>query len=150
MKNLEQIRAAHALVFWKPACEKLQQAAEAEKKGDKQTAARLRGDVDVEYGGAAGGDVVSKLPSLIVCNGLLATLAFAKSKKKGYEKLMLEVIAHLPADGIGAMPSPGQPGNGDAPLDPAVRTLTGSSSLVLQRATGEALAYLAYLKRFAP
>jgi len=37
MKNLEQIRAAHALVFWRPACEELQQAAEPEKQGDKAT-----------------------------------------------------------------------------------------------------------------
>ena len=150
MKNREQIRAANALTFWKPACEKLKQATDAEKKGDKQAAGRLRREVDDEFGGAAGGDAVSKLPSLIVCNGLLATLAFAKSKGKGHEKLMLEVVAHLPTDGITAMPSPATPESGDGLLDPAIRTLIANSSLILQRATGEALAYLGYLKRFAP
>lgn len=150
MKNLEQIRAAHALVFWKPACEKLHRASEAEKEGDKATAARLRREVDAEYGGATGGDVISKLPSLIVGNGLLATLAFAKSKGKGHEKLMLEVVDHLPSEGISAMPLPTRGAAGDSALDPAIRKLSECNSLVLQRATAEALAYLGYLKRFAP
>lgn len=150
MKNLEQIRAAHALTFWKPACEKLQQAAEAGNHGDEERAAQPRSEVEQEFGGAAGGDVASKLPSLIVNNGLLATLAFAKSKGKGHEKLMFEVAKHLWSDGIGAMPAPPARGNGDAALDPTIRTLSESSSIVLQRATAEALAYLGYLKRFAP
>jgi CRISPR/Cas system CMR-associated protein Cmr5 small subunit len=150
MQNLEQIRAAHALAFWKPAYEKLQQAAEADRRGDMPTAGRLRREVDDNYGGAAGGAAVSKLPSLIVGNGLLATLAFARSKGKGYEKLMLNVLAHLPSDGIAAMPAPAGRGNGDAPLDPALRKLSEGSSLLLQRASAEALAYLGYLKRFAP
>ncbi len=150
MKNLEQIRAAHALAFWKPACEKLHQASEADRKGDKATAGRLRRELDDEYGGATGGDVISKLPSLILGNGLLATLAFAKSKGKGHEKLMLEVVGHLPSEGISAMPAHARGVAGDGALDPAIRKLSESDSLVLQRATAEALAYLGYLKRFAP
>ena len=146
MKSLEQIRAGHALDFWRPAREKLEQATKAEKTNDMATAGRLRREVDEEFGGA----VVSKLPSMILGNGLLATLAFAKSKGRGHEKVMLGVIAHLPAEGISAMPAPERRGTADAPLDPAIRVLTERSSLVLQRATTEALAYLGFLKRFAP
>jgi CRISPR type III-B/RAMP module-associated protein Cmr5 len=150
MKNLEQIRASHALAFWQPAREKLHLVSEAEKGGDKQRAARLRREVEEDFGGAAGGDVVSKLPSLVIGNGLLATFAFAKAKGKGHEKLMVEVASHLATDGIGAMPDPGNRAIGDTELDPVIRTLTENDSVVLQRASAEALAYLGYLKRFAP
>ena len=51
MKNLEQIRAAHALRFWKP---------------DHAQPPSARGVNE--------GDIISKLPSLIISNGLLATM----------------------------------------------------------------------------
>lgn len=150
MQNLEQLRAQAALKFWKVAATKFAQAKTAQAQGDNGTADRLRREVDQEYGGAAGGDVVSKLPSLIINNGLLATLAFARAKEKGHLKLMAAVVAFLADCTIQAMPAPVGFQQGDAALDPYIRVLTASDSIVLQRATAESLAFLAYLKRFAP
>lgn len=126
MQNLEQIRAAEALKFW-------------ENPDNRKSC-----------GGEEGGDVVSKLPSLIINNGLLATLAFAKAKEGGHAKLMAEVLRFLALKNVQAMAAPTGFRQGDGLLDPGIRTLTEKDSLVLQRATAEALAYLAYLKRFAP
>jgi CRISPR/Cas system CMR-associated protein Cmr5 small subunit len=150
MQNLEQLRAANALEFWREAAQKLAQANAAKADGDNATADRLRREVDQAYGGAGGGDVVSKLPSLIVNNGLLATLAFAKSKEGGHCKLMAALVAFLSKREVQATPAPDGFRQGDGPLDPYIRVLTTSDSIVLQRATTEALAYLSYLKRFAP
>lgn len=132
MKNLEQVRAANALRFWKP---------------DQGQEPSVRGVND--------GDVISKIPSLIISNGLLATLAFAKSKgpTSSHLELMREVCRFLCCEERRVMPAPQDRRNGDDALDPYVRLLTeGSSatSLRLQAATVEALAYLGYLKRFAP
>ncbi len=124
MQNLEQLRAAHALDFWK------------RNGGANQ--------------GQEGGDVVSKLPSLIINNGLLATLAFAKAKGGGHQALMVTVVGFLAHANVQAMPAPVGFQQNDGPLDPHIRVLTTNDSIVLQRATGEALAYLSYLKRFAP
>jgi CRISPR-associated protein Cmr5 len=124
MQNLEQLRAAAALKFW---------------ADDANSTANIGGD---------GGKVVPKLPSLIINNGLLSTTAFAKSKGQGYEKLLLEIARH-----IGTMDASARPvgfRQGETGLDPFLRTLAENDSSVLQRATAEALAYLSYLKRFAP
>ena len=150
MQNLEQLRAGNALEFWREAAEKLARAKVAKNSGDNATAERLRHEVAEAYGGAAGGDVVSKLPSLIVNNGLLATLAFAKSKEGGHTKLMAAVVGFLSKMEVRATPAPDGFRQGDGPLDPYIRVLTTSDSIVLQRATAEALAFLSYLKRFAP
>ncbi len=120
MKNLEQIRAAHALKFW-----------ERELKSD------LGGDND--------GNVISGLPSLIINNGLLATLAFAKSKKGGHETFANEIgrfLASTGEDGRKLLdPKAGS-------MDGLITVLSSSDSQVLQQATAETLAYLGYLKRF--
>ena len=129
-KNLEQIRAAHALTFWHPA------------NGNSPS---TRGVND--------GDVISKLPSLIVSNGLLATTAFAKSKGGGHEELMTAVFRFLCHDDRRLLPTPPQPRQGETDLEPFIRLLTDgrdATSVRLQRATSEALAYLGYLKRFSP
>ncbi len=128
MKNLEQIRALHAHRFWNPAAE------------DEEGRRRLE---DVR--GVEGGDVVRGLSSLIISNGLLATLAFAKEKKKGYETIMNEIGRFLSSqgdDGCRLFPRPFHT------IDDFIDVLTDGNSLVLQRATDEALAYLGYLKRF--
>lgn len=128
MKNLEQIRAAHALAYW------------------NEPAHRNANE------GAEGGEVVAKLPGLILGSGLLATLAFAKHKGGGHEALMTEVTRHLANEHVHAMPAPVgyRPGERADTFDPHIRTLCESTSLILQRATAEALAYIGYLKRFAP
>jgi len=126
MKNLEQIRALHAHKFWNPT--------------DDAGRIRLR-----EIRGEQGGDVVRGLSSLIISNGFLATLAFATEKGRGYETFMVEIGRYLS--------STGEDGRGLInrqinDLDSFIAYLTDQNSLVLQQVTDEALAYLAYLKRF--
>jgi len=121
MKNLEQIRAMHALAFWQA------RQNDAEVKGDQ------------------GGDVVRGLSSLIINNGLLATIAFAKEKGKGYDTFMKEIGRFLGSagpDGRKVLPQE------VAGLEQFVSVLTSNDSELLQQATAETLAYLGYLKRF--
>ncbi len=126
MKNLEQIRAAAALRFWHP------------PQGPR------------EASGVGGGDVVSKLPSMILANGLLATLAFATAKGGGHELLMVCVMNHICSEELGIIPRPQsrEPG-----LKAYIELLTQgnhATSLRLQMATTEAISFLSFLKRFAP
>jgi CRISPR type III-B/RAMP module-associated protein Cmr5 len=126
MKNLEQIRALNAHRFWNPA--------------DEAGRARLE-----EVRGEQEGDVVRGLSSLIISNGLLATLAFAKEKGKGYKTFLEEIGAFLSTareDGRGLINQPVKT------LDDFIKVLTSNDSSLLQQATDEALAYLGYLKRF--
>lgn len=130
MQNLEQIRAKHALNFWHPA------------QGPSPTAA-----------GANDGDVISKLPSLIMSNGLLPTAAFARSKGGGHERLMTEVFQFLSHADRNILPPPPTRRTQEVELDAYLRALTegnDATSTRLQIATAEALAYLGFLKRFAP
>jgi hypothetical protein len=130
MRNLEQIRAAHALDFWHPA-------------QGQAPAAR----------GVNNGDVISKLPALVVSNGLLPTAAFAKSKGGGHEELMIAVFRFLCHRDRGLLPQPPARRQGETELDACIRLLTDgdqATSTRLQMATSESLAYLGYLKRFAP
>ena len=113
MKNLEQIRAAHAL---EPAM------------GLSRSA-------------------VNKLPAMILTNGLLATAAFCNAEgggeNRGDMKKALDATArHLAARGHLA--------SGTNNVADLIQDLSRRSSHELQRATAEALAFIAYLKRFAP
>ena len=117
MKNLEQIRASSALAFY-----------------NSDNAARIRGENK--------GDVVKGLSSLIINNGLLATMSFAVSKGSGYETFMCEICRFL-AESRAI-------GRRSQDLRGHLQGLCDVNSLALQRATGEALSYLAYLKRFEP
>jgi CRISPR/Cas system CMR-associated protein Cmr5 small subunit len=90
---------------------------------------------------------VSKLPALILQNGLLASSAFCNAEgsgeNRGHLKTALdETAAHLAQRGH---------------LEPSIKTVKGMidelckrDSHHLQRATAEAMAFIAYLKRFAP
>ena len=121
MQNLDQIRAAAAL------------PAAAAEKTTKQA--------------------VSKLPAMIIANGLLATAAFADEhknesdpKRKEMKNAMDAVAGHLanPVHGMAIL-------NGCKDCRTLIERLTRApaTSLDLQRATTEALAFLAYVKRFA-
>ncbi|MCX6879325.1 MAG: hypothetical protein NTW21_36805 [Verrucomicrobia bacterium] len=118
MQNLDQIRAAKAF----PAAENTSKQA------------------------------VSKLPAIIMTNGLLAAIAFADERKDGgapkREKMqhaMDAVADHLSCivEGI-TLPPDAKTGS------ELLRALTtgNANSLLLQRATTEALAFLSFLKRF--
>lgn len=125
MKNLEQIRAMNAL----EAIERIQRN-DKKGKGDK------------------GGDVLTGFSALIVNNGLLATLAFCKSKSKpdnksGHEFICDELAIHLSHEDINLL-KPDQ-----ATTDGLLENLTQNKSDMLRLCTTETLAYLNYLRRFA-
>jgi Uncharacterized protein predicted to be involved in DNA repair len=92
---------------------------------------------------------VSKLPAMILSNGLLATLAFAAEPEKPLRKPMLAAVTslarHLAQPAVGFPELAGV----SSPAALADR-LARENALLLQRATTEALAYLGYLKRYAP
>ncbi len=130
MKNLEQLRAMHALEFWRPV-----QGQPPQTRGVNK------------------GDVVSKLPGLVVSNGLLQTAAFAKSKGGGHQELLLAVFRFLSHPDRALLPTPTAARPGEPEIERYIRLLTDgpdATSLRLQAATAEALAYMGYLKRFAP
>ncbi len=87
-------------------------------------------------------DVVG-IPALILTNGLLSAAAFCceegKDKRQGMKRAFDEIAEHLKNRGLTTASS-----------GPAlISDLANRNSLDLQRATTEALAFLAYLKRFA-
>lgn len=95
---------------------------------------------------------VSKLPALIINNGLLATAAFAtetndkgKRKRGKMGKAMDSVAVHL-----GAMPGAIPVMKDAKSAEQLMKSLTSQDAgpLDLQRATEEALVYISYLKRF--
>ena len=120
MQNLEQKRAAHAL-----------------------------GHADIK-GGQEGGEVVKKIPPMIMNNGILAAMAFSCElkgkgdlKHEGYNQVFRACIDHLVKNGGLEIPS-------EKAMD--VRTflnwVAGEDSTFLRAITSETLAYLAYLRRF--
>ncbi len=113
MKNLEQLRAAHAL--------------EPAKNLDRSA--------------------INKLPALILANGLLATAAFCEAEGGGdnrshMKRAMDATAAHLADRNLIAATKTSTKG--------IIEDLGNRDSHYLQRATTEALAFIAYLKRFAP
>lgn len=119
--NFEQLRASHALAT-----------------------------VNGEHGGQITRSEVNKLPALIVGNGLLATAAFAsetndeREPKRPGMKHAMDSVATLLAQDVFAMAAM----SGAADAGDLISKLSKAPSTDLQRATAEALAYLAYLKRF--
>jgi CRISPR type III-B/RAMP module-associated protein Cmr5 len=117
MKNLEQVRAFNAL---------------------SPVAKQVRA-------GEGEGDALSGYPSLIINNGLLATLAFSLEKQRQHHRIANAIAHHLASlpDGENLV----------APRTPTAEglrdKLAESDSYHLQRCTAEALAFLAFLKRFA-
>lgn len=87
-------------------------------------------------------DVVG-IPALILSNGLLAAAAFCceqgKEKRSGMKNVFDGIALHLKERGLTAATT-GQS---------LISDLSVRNSLDLQRATTEALAFIAYLKRFA-
>ena len=124
MQNLDQLRAAHALK-WVNDCN-----------------AHLKEPTLVRRDAA-------KLPAILLSNGLLAAFAFAceegKGPRAGLAKVCTGIARHL------AQPAIGLPElNGITTPEKLAEKLAAGEALTLQRATTEALAYLSYLKRYAP
>ncbi len=92
---------------------------------------------------------VSKLPAMLLSNGLLGTLAFAaeaeKPKRAKMKAAVTSIALHLAQSALG-MPELA----GVTTAESLATKLAGGEALTLQRATTEALAYLSYLKRYAP
>lgn len=84
------------------------------------------------------GDALSGYPSLIINNGLIATLAFSVDKGGQHERIASAIADHLKDRGIV------KTSNAENLRD----KLCGSESSTLRLATTEALAFLSYLKRF--
>jgi CRISPR/Cas system CMR-associated protein Cmr5 small subunit len=120
MRNLEQIRAANALAY---------------------------AEAGVNTRGAKGGEVVKKLPALIMSNGLLAAgaFAYAKGEREGWYVCFDHLAAHLAHRDVGVVPADKRDLKGL--LDYLTKDKTADSG-VLQQATDEALAWLCYAKRF--
>jgi CRISPR/Cas system CMR-associated protein Cmr5 small subunit len=110
--NIEQIRAKNALG-------KTAQEAKAKKENGE-------------------GDNLSGYPSLIINNGLIATIAFSIDKGKQHQRIAHALAFHLNERGI--ISAKDATGLRDA--------LCMGNAATLQRATHEALQFLSYLKRF--
>jgi CRISPR/Cas system CMR-associated protein Cmr5 small subunit len=118
MKNLEQVRAASALAY---------------------------ANAGMNTRGAQGGEVVKKLPALIMSNGLLAAgaFAYAKGEGEGWYVCFDHLARHLAHPDVGVLP---QTKNNLANL--MDHLAKEADSAVLKQATEEALAWLCYAKRF--
>jgi len=89
---------------------------------------------------------VNKLPAMIIANGLLATAAFCNAEGGGesrddMKKALTATAKHLADRGHLAPKT--------ASVEAMIADLSKRDSHHLQRATAEALAFIAYLKRFA-
>ncbi|MFH0879968.1 MAG: type III-B CRISPR module-associated protein Cmr5 [Lentisphaerota bacterium] len=131
MKNLEQIRARNALAF------------------------ASSNDPVVN---SSGGEVVKKLPALIMGHGLLAAGAFAyqkqhddrrKGRNNGFYLCFNAIARHLSDPEIHIVRISGKPSQ-QFTLEDLLEYLTNaqSHSGLLKSATSEALAWLSYARRF--
>lgn len=100
------------------------------------------------YRGIEGGDALSGFPALVISNGLLATLAFSKSKGQEYPKICAAVARHLADREIALIPSLPSQDDPVAAMDHLIKALTSGDSDLLRLCTAETLAYLNYLRRF--
>lgn len=92
---------------------------------------------------------VSKIPAMILTNGLLGALAFAcEADKKTREKMHAAAASLTRHFGQPALGFPELAGV-ESPTA-LIAKLAGGEAHTLQRATTEALAYFGYLKRYAP
>lgn len=99
---------------------------------------------------------VSRLPALILSSGLLATTAYAVEKGGGIEKALNALAKHLADERVKRLvldeESAKRLQRENRPINAADMRdrFCRQDSQVLIAATAEALAYLGYLKRFAP
>lgn len=112
-----------------------------------QNLEQIRAKHALEHSQELSRSAVNKLPAMILANGLLATAAFCNAEGGGdnrtHMRKALEATAqHLSNRGLLA--------NGTNAIASMIQQLSQRSSHELQNATAEAIAYIAYLKRFAP
>ena len=118
MQNLEQVRARNALAFAKSGT----------------------------ISGEKGGEVIKKIPPLVLNHGFLASAAYSFEDKKGdWQKVFDAIALHLADPDIAIVPA-------DKVRDRATLmdylTAKSTTSEVLKLATAEAMAWLQYARRF--
>lgn len=89
---------------------------------------------------------ISRLPALILSNGLLSAAAFCEAEGGGENRIHLKtamngIAKHLSQRGVAS--------RGIQDTQGLIGDLSKKDSHTLQRASTEALAYLSFLKRFA-
>lgn len=116
MQNLEQIRARNALAF-----------ANAGSISNKE-----------------GGEVIKKIPPLILNHGLLATTAYSFTEREGWQKVFDAIARHLSDKDVAIVPATANS------REELMKVLTAkeTTSEVLKRATSETMAWLDYARRF--
>lgn len=95
------------------------------------------------FRGVQAGDALSGFPALVINNGLMAALAFSKSRKEGYVSICDAIAQHLADAEIDLIPE------GANSLDRLLKVLSDGDSTLLRLCTAEALEYLNFLRRFA-
>lgn len=116
MQNLDQIRARNAHTF----------AREYNPRG-----------VD-------GGNVIDKVPPLLLNHGLLATAAYSYTEKTGWVEVFDAIARHLGDENIHVVPATVR----DRSALMEHLTDEGTTSETLKLATAEAMAWLAFARRF--
>jgi CRISPR/Cas system CMR-associated protein Cmr5 small subunit len=116
MQNLEQIRARNVLAFAKSG----------------------------RISGKEGGEVIKKIPPLILNHGLLATAAYSFTEKEGWQKVFDAIAQHLADKDIAIVPESVK--DRQSLMDYLTKKETTSETLKL--ATAEAMAWLQYARRF--
>jgi len=116
MQNLEQIRARNVLAF----------AKSGTISGDK------------------GGEVIKKIPPLILNHGLLATAAYSFTEKEGWQLTFDAIARHLADPDVAILPSAVK--DRQTMMDELTKKSTTSE--VLKNATAETMAWLQYARRF--
>jgi CRISPR/Cas system CMR-associated protein Cmr5 small subunit len=116
MQNLEQIRARNALAFAK----------------------------SCKISGKKGGEVIKKIPPLILNHGLLATAAYSFTENEGWQKVFDAIAQHLADKAIAIVPESVK--DRQSLMDFLTKKETTSETLKL--ATAEAMAWLQYARRF--
>jgi len=117
MQNLEQVRARNALALAKSGA----------------------------VAGNDGGEVIKKIPSLILNHGLLATAAFSFSEgNQAWQKVFDAIATHLADQQIAILP--GSVRDRQSLMDFLTSKETTSETLKL--ATAEAMAWIQYARRF--
>lgn len=90
---------------------------------------------------------VNKLPAMILANGLLAACAFCDAEGGGENRKDMKAALKATAEHLAKRKYLSE---GINTVRGMIEDLSKRDSHQLQRATTEALAFIAYLKRFAP
>lgn len=118
MQNLNQIRARHVIAF--------------------------ANDPTIDIKGQNGGEVIKKIPPVIMNNGILSALAYAQDEKnKGWKAVFDGIAVHLASQEICCVPDVVY--NSSMLLEHLTETTTTSAEL--REVTAEAMAWLDFARR---